>query len=67
MLKDSVYSGERREKGRLSIGEVALLIALLLECVFFAESAPSFATWGNFFEVLRFSAGSIFRSARPSA
>ncbi len=40
---------------RLSIGELALLGALLVECVFFAAAAPSFGTWGNFFEVLRFS------------
>ncbi|SDF72457.1 substrate-binding domain-containing protein [Terriglobus roseus] len=40
---------------RLSVNEIALLIALLLEILFFAASAPSFATWGNFFEVLRFS------------
>ena len=39
----------------LSAGEWALLFALVLECVFFGASAPSFATWGNFFEVLRFS------------
>ena len=40
---------------RLSVNEIALLIALLLEIVYFAIAAPSFATWGNFFEVLRFS------------
>ncbi len=40
---------------RLSANEWALLAALLLECVCFAVLAPSFATWGNFFEVLRFS------------
>lgn len=40
---------------RLSVNEIALLIALLLEIFFFAAAAPSFATWGNFFEVLRFS------------
>lgn len=40
---------------RLSVNEIALLISLLLEIVFFAAAAPSFATWGNFFEVLRFS------------
>lgn len=40
---------------RLSVNEIALLIALLLEILFFAAAAPSFATWGNFFEVLRFS------------
>ena len=39
----------------LSAGESALLFALLIECLFFASHAPSFATWGNFFEVLRFS------------
>jgi rhamnose transport system permease protein len=39
----------------LSANEIALLVALLLEVLFFAASAPSFATWGNFFEVLRFS------------
>ena len=33
----------------------ALLAALLLECCCFAVLSPSFATWGNFFEVLRFS------------
>jgi rhamnose transport system permease protein len=37
------------------VNEIALLVALLLEVLFFAASAPSFATWGNFFEVLRFS------------
>ncbi|HEY9137657.1 MAG TPA: substrate-binding domain-containing protein [Terriglobus sp.] len=40
---------------RLSVNEIALLVVLLLEVLFFAASAPSFATWGNFFEVLRFS------------
>jgi rhamnose transport system permease protein len=40
---------------RLSVNEIALAIALLLEILFFAAAAPSFATWGNFFEVLRFS------------
>jgi len=40
---------------RFSVNELALLVALLLEAFFFAASAPSFATWGNFFEVLRFS------------
>lgn len=40
---------------RLSVNEIALLIALMLEVLFFAFSAPSFATWGNFFEILRFS------------
>ena len=40
---------------RLSANEWALLIALVLECALFAAAAPSFATWGNFFEVLRFS------------
>ncbi|MGI4854632.1 MAG: substrate-binding domain-containing protein [Janthinobacterium lividum] len=39
----------------VSANEWALLAALLLECVCFAALAPSFATWGNFFEVLRFS------------
>lgn len=39
----------------MSANEWALLAALLLECVCFAALAPSFATWGNFFEVLRFS------------
>ncbi|WP_047490546.1 substrate-binding domain-containing protein [Terriglobus sp. TAA 43] len=43
------------KRARLSVNEIALLIALLLEILFFAASAPSFATWGNFFEVLRFS------------
>ncbi len=40
---------------KLSVNEWALLAALLVECVCFAVLAPSFATWGNFFEVLRFS------------
>lgn len=40
---------------RISAAEVALLIALVLECVYFGIAAPSFATWGNFFEVVRFS------------
>lgn len=40
---------------RISVNEAALFVALLLEIVFFATSTPSFATWGNFFEVLRFS------------
>jgi len=39
----------------LSVGEWALLIALIVEVAFFASAAPSFASWGNFFEVLRFS------------
>jgi len=42
-------------KLNLSMNELALLTALAVECVFFAGSAPAFATWGNFFEVLRFS------------
>jgi ribose/xylose/arabinose/galactoside ABC-type transport system permease subunit/ABC-type sugar transport system substrate-binding protein len=46
---------ERHRRALLSAGEWALLFALVMECVFFAASAPSFATWGNFFEVLRFS------------
>lgn len=37
------------------MNELALLVALAVECVFFAGSVPAFATWGNFFEVLRFS------------
>jgi rhamnose transport system permease protein len=40
---------------KLSINEWALIAALTVECLFFAASAPSFATLGNFFEVLRFS------------
>ncbi len=40
---------------KLSINEWALIAALAVECLFFAASAPSFATLGNFFEVLRFS------------
>lgn len=39
---------------RLSNNELMLLVALAAECVFFASNAPAFATWGNFFEVLRF-------------
>lgn len=46
---------EQHRKDLLSAGEWALLFALVVECVFFAAQAPSFATWGNFFEVLRFS------------
>lgn len=42
-------------KPLLSAGEWALLLALLAELIFFASAAPSFASWGNFFEVLRFS------------
>lgn len=37
------------------MNELALLAAIVVECVFFAGNAPAFATWGNFFEVLRFS------------
>ncbi len=37
------------------MNEIALLAAVAVECVVFAASAPAFATWGNFFEVLRFS------------
>lgn len=37
------------------MNELALLAAIVVECVFFADNAPAFATWGNFFEVLRFS------------
>ncbi|MGI4758698.1 MAG: substrate-binding domain-containing protein [Janthinobacterium lividum] len=40
---------------RISANEWILLAALLLECVCFAALAPSFATLGNLFEVLRFS------------
>ena len=40
---------------KLSVNEWALIAALAVECLFFAASAPSFATLGNFFEVLRFS------------
>ena len=43
------------KRARFSVNEIALLVALLLEILFFAAAAPSFATWGNFFEVLRFS------------
>jgi rhamnose transport system permease protein len=39
----------------LSVGEWALLLALVVEVLFFSSAAPSFASWGNFFEVLRFS------------
>src|ERR1700753_2578213 len=38
-----------------SAGELALLTALIAECVLFAMLAPSVCTWGNFFETLRFS------------
>lgn len=43
------------KRSRLSVNEIALAIALVLEILFFAATAPSFATWSNFFEVLRFS------------
>ena len=46
---------ERRSRFRISSGEGALLLALVVECAFFAFQAPSFASLGNFFEVLRFS------------
>ncbi len=46
---------EPLKAARLSAGEWALLAALVFECVLFAALSPSFATWGNFFEVLRFS------------
>ncbi|MGO4214020.1 ABC transporter permease [Terriglobus sp. YAF25] len=39
----------------ISATEVALVAALLLECIYFSVAAPSFATWGNFFEIVRFS------------
>src|ERR1700712_1945040 len=55
MSSNPAQSDERHHKALLSAGEWALLFALAMECVFFAASAPSFATWGNFFEVLRFS------------
>lgn len=45
----------RRAPGvKLSLNELALVAALLWECVFFG-AAPAFATWNNFFEILRFS------------
>lgn len=46
---------EASRRPRLSANEWALLAALVVECLLFAISAPSFATAGNFFEVLRFS------------
>jgi ribose/xylose/arabinose/galactoside ABC-type transport system permease subunit/ABC-type sugar transport system substrate-binding protein len=45
----------RPSRSSLSVGEWALLLALIVEAIFFAGAAPSFASWGNFFEVLRFS------------
>ena len=48
-------TAKSRRASLLSAGELSLLAALLVEYVFFAASAPSFATLGNFFEVLRFS------------
>jgi rhamnose transport system substrate-binding protein len=39
----------------LQSGEWALMLALVAEVVFFSLTAHSFFTWGNFFEVLRFS------------
>ena len=46
--------GSESPTRRLSINELTLLVALAAECVFFAGGAPAFATWANFFEVLRF-------------
>ncbi|QEE28665.1 substrate-binding domain-containing protein [Terriglobus albidus] len=39
----------------ISAAEVALVVALVLECIYFSIAAPSFASWGNFFEIVRFS------------
>lgn len=55
MSKTTPKLEEQHRKAFLSAGEWALLFALLAECLVFASQAPSFATWGNFFEVLRFS------------
>ncbi|SEB78474.1 ABC transporter permease/substrate-binding protein [Terriglobus roseus] len=46
---------DTHRKPLLSTGESALLLALIAEIIFFASAAPSFASFGNFFEVLRFS------------
>ncbi len=40
---------------KVSVNEWALLASIVLLCTAFTVLAPSFATWGNFFEVLRFS------------
>lgn len=42
-------------KTRFDNGEWMLLIVLVVEIVLFAATAPSFFTWTNMFEVLRFS------------
>src|SRR6202171_2240736 len=36
-------------------GEWALLLALLLEVAIFSAISENFFTWGNFFEIIRFS------------
>jgi rhamnose transport system permease protein len=51
-------AGRRKEAAvlkKLSVNERALLAALIAISTFFTASAPSFATLGNFFEILRFS------------
>jgi ribose/xylose/arabinose/galactoside ABC-type transport system permease subunit/ABC-type sugar transport system substrate-binding protein len=42
-------------KSQFPNGERRLLLALAVEVAFFATVAPQFSTWGNLFEVLRFS------------
>lgn len=44
-----------RSVNKPSANEIALLAALIAEAILFSALAPSFATWANFFEVLRFS------------
>lgn len=43
------------ERTRFADGEWMLLFAVVIEIVFFSAAAPSFFTWANMFEVLRFS------------